>query len=79
MLHQKFKQEIWLPVQHPGVASPVPLWRSRQIYEHFFNHTMDPHVHVLRRMRRYRMIGNALSHVYGGGKTKKNRKQNIQY
>jgi hypothetical protein len=69
MCHAYFKDQIYNECLRRG--TPVPMWHTCQIYEHFFNHVNSPHVYLLKQINEYAQMSSMLyamtaSRVEGG-------------
>lgn len=67
--HAFYKSEIYEECLRRG--TPVPMWHTCQIYEHFFNHVNSPHVYLLKQVSEYAQMSTMLysmtaSRVEGG-------------
>jgi hypothetical protein len=58
IMHVYFKNEIYLPLRRRGLN--VPMWRTRQIHEHFFCHILDPRITIGEQIRDYIELRRAL-------------------
>ncbi len=58
MCHLYFKHEIYLPLRARGVN--VPMWRTKEIHTHFFEHQLDPKVFVTRQIGKYQKLSDVL-------------------
>ena len=58
MCHLYFKYEIYTPLRARGVN--IPMWRTRDIHTHFFEHQLDPKVFVSSQIGKYRLLSDVL-------------------
>lgn len=58
LCHLFFKTEIYLPLAAKGV--PVPMWRTRDIYTHFYDHLLDPRLFLLEQLTEARAMSRTL-------------------
>lgn len=61
MLHLYFMKEIREPLLEAGIE--IPVWRSREIHEHFRNHQLDPRIMLGNQIQGYRSISEALDRL----------------
>lgn len=61
MLHLYFMKEIREPLLQNGIV--IPVWRTREIHEHFAQHLLDPRIMLGNQIQDYREISGALDRL----------------
>jgi len=69
MCHQFYKTAIYDEKKRQGIT--VPMWHTKEIYEHFYHHGLDPTTFLMQQIREWREISTMLyrssaSRVLGG-------------
>ena len=58
MCHEYFKRMIFEPARKSGRR--LPMWRTRDIYDHFVYHQMDPRTWALMQIKKWERVSRTL-------------------